>query len=701
MADEFSLRQYQRSEMVNPKKIKENLITCAHNSNPSIPDHYYKAWNRKIFAESGCCNIPILQDYFTKLLPKFAETYLELDGNDEVCVKEGMWNDWQLVAREFAPSVMKVLFIWKKCKDDPTKNVDVIIEKNFRYTCLPCCDSAFIKQKKTSLCDDHVHAGSCLEADIAWMYLMYDPSFFIKNKMSWYDDCKVHGVVRTRMDMYGLALKGKRLLEELRNEIDGRSPIGIIQNESSLLWQINHVSCKKVGALNQWFQNKTFLQDEAKLLLDALNSKMGNRMAMLLHYYLLVKGLFRMSLVVQSSQYGLEQFNYTLHAPYRGSAMDYLCEGLKQMVGNNLDGAKGIELRISSSHLKELNTIIKAVRDLHGAQQNIKTKISLVCHFIKGGKQKDLEKQYRNIDSNIQKLVGIDVAGSDFKASPGAFVPIFERLRKKTYGGHLHYTYHAGEDFFHLLDGLRTIYEAVEFLKLGDGDRMGHASAAGVDPKLWASNLCGSLPIAQGRYLDDLVFAAHIYKNRRTQMLLSVHSVIKLVRTIHKLAKAMGESFESWKELEEEWLSRKENCMDYERQDKYKTVIGVGCFDVFSPEELVLFQQEILKRLKEKNIAIETTPTSNVTIGHHHTFKTYHLLTWLKWKQQGVAIPEIVLGSDEPGVFSTNIANEYANVLDLLQMDGTIQKPQKEVTGIINASDVCAFENSQGYGIVQ
>lgn len=45
-------------------------------------------------------------------------------------------------------------------------------------------------------------------------------------------------------------------------------------------------------------------------------------------------------------------------------------------------------------------------------------------------------------------------------------------------------TIHAGEDFIDPITGLREIWEAIEFLKLKNGDRIGHALAAALSPKL-------------------------------------------------------------------------------------------------------------------------------------------------------------------------------------------------------------------------
>lgn len=84
-----------------------------------------------------------------------------------------------------------------------------------------------------------------------------------------------------------------------------------------------------------------------------------------------------------------------------------------------------------------------------------------------------------NTNSSYAKFVtGADAAASEFDTPPEVFAPSFRRLRKN---GIRHFTYHAGEDFFHILSGLRAIYEAIEFLGLQAGDRIGHATAAGVD----------------------------------------------------------------------------------------------------------------------------------------------------------------------------------------------------------------------------
>ena len=64
-------------------------------------------------------------------------------------------------------------------------------------------------------------------------------------------------------------------------------------------------------------------------------------------------------------------------------------------------------------------------------------------------------------------------------AGPEVFSPAFRYMRNHWTGNEdLRITFHAGEDFVHLLSGLRMIVEAEEFLEMRQGDRIGHGKAA-------------------------------------------------------------------------------------------------------------------------------------------------------------------------------------------------------------------------------
>ena len=67
-------------------------------------------------------------------------------------------------------------------------------------------------------------------------------------------------------------------------------------------------------------------------------------------------------------------------------------------------------------------------------------------------------------------------------------------------------TYHVGEDNQDILDGLRAIDEAIFFLNLDFGDRLGHAIALGVDVEKWYANRNYTVHMRRQDYLDNIVW---------------------------------------------------------------------------------------------------------------------------------------------------------------------------------------------------
>ena len=71
-------------------------------------------------------------------------------------------------------------------------------------------------------------------------------------------------------------------------------------------------------------------------------------------------------------------------------------------------------------------------------------------------------------------------------------------------------TVHAGEDFVHLLTGLRRLDEAIRHLGLEEGDRIGHGMALGLDPTTWFERIGRVVQTREERLLD-LVWEWNFY----------------------------------------------------------------------------------------------------------------------------------------------------------------------------------------------
>ncbi|XXT22448.1 hypothetical protein WME94_12895 [Sorangium sp. So ce429] len=67
--------------------------------------------------------------------------------------------------------------------------------------------------------------------------------------------------------------------------------------------------------------------------------------------------------------------------------------------------------------------------------------------------------------------------------------------------------FHLGEDFDHLLSGLRQIFEPFEWGLIGRGDRIGHALALGLSPRAW----CEQKPWIRMRPWDRILDIGFVY----------------------------------------------------------------------------------------------------------------------------------------------------------------------------------------------
>lgn len=119
------------------------------------------------------------------------------------------------------------------------------------------------------------------------------------------------------------------------------------------------------------------------------------------------------------------------------------------------------------------------------------------------------------VTADLFNLVrGIDVAGNENDTPIEVFAPAIRVLRASQKGTdsplynhrrQMHLTIHAGEDYSHLVCGLRSIDETVTFCAYQQGDRLGHALALGVDVKLWAQRQ-QRIYLTAGKHLDNLVW---------------------------------------------------------------------------------------------------------------------------------------------------------------------------------------------------
>ncbi|WP_417783837.1 hypothetical protein [Terasakiella pusilla] len=537
------------------------------------------------------------------------------------------------------------------------------------------------------------------------------------------------------------------------------------------------------------------------LAFKRLREHQDEEFARMFYAYVLIMGLFQRLMIQQSDHWGFDQFQKISDNNIRDTVERNFTHRFKQLAYSEYCDLDRLEGRFAPNpdkeKIKERLTQIfkgylnfqtegtaeeekakpfKTLKDILEALENPsieskRLKLSLVCHFIKNkdkyleefitGKsdvfecrhaslRRDLEKsrkaiqatrdQYRNLD---RYLVGYDVAANELHAGPEVFAPLYRRLRKQ---GCRYFTYHAGEDFTHLLSGIRTVLEAVEFLDLRTGSRIGHATAIGIDPTLWRERSGPISYVKRGQRLDDLVFARRLLLQSR-----GLSNLLPLFDDeISTLCNRIYGHFFSPDLLYQAWQHRwydpllvfdiegpKNETITYplsEEHDSTETYFRQNTklkelyqlyhgakddnkilqayeekieIDIRSNvleqaiDEIVYrtLQAEVLKIVRAKDITLETLPTSNLRISWYKDYQEHHIFTWLGLNKVVNDLDmgaTVCVGSDDPGIFATNLRNEYAHLQITLENLGfDAEKIHSILHGLVRNGKIFRFESLQ------
>ena len=123
---------------------------------------------------------------------------------------------------------------------------------------------------------------------------------------------------------------------------------------------------------------------------------------------------------------------------------------------------------------------------------------------------------FRENSPQAARVLGIDACSKEIRCRPEVFGPVFRQLTEHVVDSPNFYgvkqwktTYHVGEDWLEPVDALRAIDEAILFLNMKNGDRMGHATILGIDIRKWYERNKNVIYISLEEYLDNVVWLYH------------------------------------------------------------------------------------------------------------------------------------------------------------------------------------------------
>lgn len=345
-------------------------------------------------------------------------------------------------------------------------------------------------------------------------------------------------------------------------------------------------------------------------------------------------------------------------------------------------------------------------------------------------------QQARSIVSLVEKRMeinrhirGIDACSSEIACRPEAFGQIFRYLSDvpvvcedglknvpegRCHTRSLHTTYHAGEDFFDIIDGLRAIDEALLFCGLKRGSRLGHALALGIAPEEYYRFKGYRVVLSKQILLDDITWmlcradewGCNVDGALRADLEEKFYSLYEEIfrgNTGNRYHPSIYDYYQSWKlrgdkpelyRLNMEELEKKMENTELQRYDRYQFNNRIGdvlrknenyrnlyyCYHfngkvrekgdeitVLKIERTYIrltrqLQDKMIRHLVNMGIGIETNPSSNYLIGTIKKYQEHPIVRFNSRKLREVEPNmslSVSINTDDQGVFDTLLENEY------------------------------------------
>lgn len=266
----------------------------------------------------------------------------------------------------------------------------------------------------------------------------------------------------------------------------------------------------------------------------------------LFYAYLVIKETIRSELIQVNTAVGFSNFSY-----YESRKEDFIEDTvfekylLKLAVWDIIKNrnVRSLEARITPKMSSSAGAAaIRKNDEAMGLTDAERARMFYVYHFVKAPeKREELEsenlcrhaflrsrvkrqalafsKMREDYPKEASRVLGIDACNAEISCRPEVFAQTFRFLRNhivpRDDSGNpdhrilvpvLGVTYHVGEDFLDVTDGLRAIDEACRFLNFRCGDRLGHALALGIHVREWYDSKDRRTFLTKQAYLDNIVW---------------------------------------------------------------------------------------------------------------------------------------------------------------------------------------------------
>lgn len=480
------------------------------------------------------------------------------------------------------------------------------------------------------------------------------------------------------------------------------------------------------------------------------------------YLYILIKNSFRRELIQVNKLYGFRNFSdYEQRKEiFIEKFSKYNDALIKKAIEDTFTNQKIISLEARIVPKNSAKENIDYINKLDQLTNEYKDKLFYVFHFVKKKEnpldniykcrnykvRKEIEYQSKCIAKALEnnysfrnRIKGIDACSNEYFCRPEVFGQVFRFLSnlhlnsigiEKQVPIEIYKTYHVGEDFLDIADGLRAIDEAIIFCDLNSGSRLGHATVLGIDVDEFYKD-------KHRIFMTKLEFVDNVIWLIKKAEILNIN-VDKYPCSKELLAKAYLIMDEIYYDLSDQydkndyyhaWLLRGDNpncyskdgyvidktniikydffAKNYNVNDSKRTEKAIKLYYAYHYNEKIKIKgQEVydfeiisdyVKLIKEvqklmrfeiarKGIFIECNPTSNYLIANLKRYEKHPIINFYNDELYNGLDTEcaqlnVSINTDDQGVFDTSLENEYALMAYSLEnfqdKDGYVFTPNK------------------------
>lgn len=348
------------------------------------------------------------------------------------------------------------------------------------------------------------------------------------------------------------------------------------------------------------------------------------------------------------------------------------------------------------------------------SRNSLHERMTYIVHFSKkactrnnrfGELKKTIKKQAQILIELMKEkrdrchVVGIDAAGNESNCRPEVFAHVYRYCKAS---GLRNFTYHAGEDFYDITEGLRTIEESIRLLQMNsinsDGChyRLGHCVALGIDAKSYYANRNKIVMMPKQVLMDNLVWLLKYCEKEGVHVSTSIESRLK--EQIQMLYNEIGYiqpfSYESYYNSmllrgdDQKYYSDSygvwgdtalDDSVDGEiRKDGLAKALlsdyinNPGIFrngfmksiDFKVPygyDKLIKkVQNKLMRLIRNRGICVECNPTSNVRISRLDKYENHPVFRFVRLNCVPCKDLKVTINTDDKGIFVTSLQRELS-----------------------------------------